>query len=207
MSADISTHQNKLRLQYHANAIQNRAAAVMAVFMAVFFLCLEHVRAFANQYHITAHDAMALASAASSLSRKFSSNYLSSNAKKGFPRHVPLAITEGVGGQVSSTKLSMAWSIPAISMPNMPSIPTSKELPVHTLGSWYSEVDPTTKLPVYDDDYENSYSFRSPTDDWPSMSNDEIESTKVQKNVRRGPLRAIRRIAGRFVSGAARNAK
>jgi hypothetical protein len=24
-------------------------------------------------------------------------------------------------------------------------------LPVHTLGSWYSEVDPTNKLPVYDE--------------------------------------------------------
>ncbi len=44
----------------------------------------------------------------------------------------------------------MAWSIPAISLPAMP-ILTSKDLPVHTLGSWYSEVDPTNKLPVYDE--------------------------------------------------------
>mmetsp|Transcript_5240 Transcript_5240/g.11497 ORF Transcript_5240/g.11497 Transcript_5240/m.11497 type:complete len:208 (+) Transcript_5240:384-1007(+) len=207
MSADVCTHQHKLRLHYHANAIQNRVAAAIAVFMAVFLLCIEHARAFANQYHVTAYDAMALASAASTLSRKLSSTYLSSDMKKSFPRPGPLGTTRGVGGEVSSTKLSMAWSIPAIALPNMPSIPTSKDLPVHTLGSWYSEVDPTTKPPVYDDDFENSYSFSSPTDDWPSMSNNESELSKVQKHVRTGPLRSIRRIARRFVSGEARNSK
>lgn len=47
-------------------------------------------------------------------------------------------------------------------------------------------------------DYDNSYSFRSPTDDWPSMSTDVDESSKqaVQQHMRRGPLKSIRRVAG-----------
>jgi len=27
----------------------------------------------------------------------------------------------------------------------------SKDIPLHTLGSWYTSVDPTTKPPVYDE--------------------------------------------------------
>ena len=57
-------HRDQL-LQHHARTIQSRAAAMTAVFMTVFLLCIEHVRAFANQYHISAHDTMVLASAAS----------------------------------------------------------------------------------------------------------------------------------------------
>jgi len=30
-------------------------------------------------------------------------------------------------------------------------MPTAKDIPFHALGSWYSEVDPTTKPPVYDE--------------------------------------------------------
>lgn len=118
-----------------------------ALFMTVFLLCIEHVRAFANQYHISAHDAMVLASAASSLTRKLGRSYLvvpTGNGVRG---------TNVAEKRNSSTKLSMAWSIPAMSLPSMPvmTMPTSKDIPIHTLGSWYSEVDPTTKPPVYDE--------------------------------------------------------
>ena len=146
-------NQHQQRLQYHARAIQNRAAAVAALLMTVLLLCIEHVRAFANQYHITAHDAMVLASAASSLTRKISTTYLSGDSlKKTFPKSTSFlsgtsAFLKG-DNHGSSTQLSMAWSIPAIAMPTMP---TSRDLPLHTLGSWYSEVDPTTKPPVYDE--------------------------------------------------------
>jgi len=75
-------------------------------------------------------------------------------------------------------------------------MPTREDIPLHTLGSWYTEVDPTIKPPVYDDEYDNSYSFNSPTDDWPSMSTDmDKSSTPV---LRRGPLQTIRRLPGRF---------
>lgn len=82
-------------------------------------------------------------------------------------------------------------------------MPSSTDIPIHTLGSWYSEVDPTTKPPVYDDEYDNSYSFSSPTDDWPSMSSmstdmEESDAAFVQSHMRRGPLKSIRRVAGRF---------
>lgn len=126
------------------STIQNRATALTALFMTVFLLCIEHVRAFASQYHISAHDAMVLASAASSLSRRLGESVNVRGIKKA--SFFTAARTSADG---SSTRLN-AWSIPAISLPNMPSL-SSKELPVHALGSWYSEVDPTTKLPVYDE--------------------------------------------------------
>jgi len=159
-----------------------------ALFMTIMLLCIEHARAFASQYHITAHEAMVLASAASNLTRKLSSTCVISGGASNF-------LTSP--GKVS-TQLN-AWSIPAIRMPSLPSIPSSTDIPLHTLGSWYSEVDPTTKPPVYDDEYDNSCSFSSPTDDWPSMST-EMEESKpaVQSHIRRGPLKSIRRVAGRF---------
>jgi hypothetical protein len=175
-----------------------------ALFMTVFLLCIEHVRSFADQYHLSAHDAMVLASAASSLTRKLSATY--GDSLKKIPKTASFSSfvrspgrTSGVCGEASSTSLN-AWSIPAIAMPSMPTMPTSKEIPIHTLGSWYSEVDPTTKPPVYDDEYDNSYSFSSPTDDWPSMSTDmeEPNNKAVQSHMRRGPLKTIRRVAGRF---------
>jgi hypothetical protein len=124
------------------STLQSRATALAALFMTVFLLCIEHVRAFANQYHISAQDAMVLASAASQLSRKLSAQMSLTSMNK--------VNVLGTRSGESTTKLSMAWSIPAISLPAMP-ILTSKDLPVHTLGSWYSEVDPTNKLPVYDE--------------------------------------------------------
>ena len=99
----------------------------------------------ANHYHITAHDAMVLASAASSLTRKLSKTYLSGDALK---KNIPTSY--GIFTSASSTQLN-AWSIPAIAMPVMPTMPTSKEMPIHTLWSWYEKVDPTTKPPVYDE--------------------------------------------------------
>lgn len=134
------------RLQHPTvTTLQNRAATMTALFMTVFLLCIEHVRAFANQYHLSAHDAMVLASAASSLSRRLGSSVKVQRIKKSI---------NFLGGSFnrndeSSTRLN-AWSIPAISLPSIPTL-TSKDLPVHALGSWYSEVDPTNKLPVYDE--------------------------------------------------------
>jgi hypothetical protein len=132
------------------STLQNRAAAIAALFMTVFLLCIEHVRAFANQYHLSAHDAMVLASAASSLSRRLGESVRVQSA--GLKKSVSFlgSTSNNRSGEGSSTKLSMAWSIPAISLPSMPML-TSKDLPVHALGSWYSEVDPTNKLPVYDE--------------------------------------------------------
>lgn len=194
------TNTSRQQLQYQARTLQSRASTMAALLMTIFLLCIEHVRAFANQYHITAHDAMVLASAASSLSRKLSSTYLVSgdSLKKTLPKFTSPPGRAAVRPEGSSTSLK-AWSISAIAMPSMPSMLTSKDLPIHALGSWYSEVDPTTKPPVYEDEYDNSYSFSSPTDDWPSMSTDVEESNEaVRSNMRRGPLKAIRRIAGRF---------
>ena len=194
---------NRQELQHHARILQSRATAVTALLMTIFLLCVEHVRAFASQYHITSHDAMVLASAASSLTRKLSSTYLISGdtLKKTLPKSYSFFAIPGKasgGGDATSTQLN-AWSIPAIAMPSMPSLPTSKDLPIHTLWSWYSEVDPTTKPPVYDDEYDSSYSFGSPTDDWPTMSTDMEESNKaVRSHMRRGPLKTLRRVAGRF---------
>lgn len=171
-----------------------------AIFMAICLLCIEHVQAFANQYHISAQDAMVLASAASSLSRKLGSTY--GDSLKKIPKAASFSSFLASPGkatgssEASSTSLK-AWSIPVIAMPAMPSMPTSKEIPIHTLGSWYSEIDPTTNPPVYDDDYDNSYSFSSPTDDWPSADMEESNKA-VQSHMRRGPLKTIRSVAGRF---------
>jgi hypothetical protein len=127
------------------STIQNRAAALTALFMTVFLLCVEHVRAFANQYHISAHDAMVLASAASSLSRRLGESVKGPHRGR---REVNFGGRKN--GEESSTRLQMAWSIPAITLPTMPTL-TSKDLPVHALGSWYTKVDPTNTLPVYDE--------------------------------------------------------
>jgi len=171
-----------------------------AVFMTVFLLCIEHVRAFANQYHISAHDTMVLASAASSLARKLGSAYLPKSGGA-FSK----SQQQGSNDDAKSTTQLNVWSVPAISiaMPSMPAMPTKKDIPLHALGSWYSEVDPTTKPPVYDDVDDSSYSFSSPTDDWPSMSTtethiDEVSAAAVKSHMRKSPLRSIRRVAGRF---------
>lgn len=197
----IPTRQRQ-QLQHHARTLQHRATAMNALFMTILFLCIEHIRAFANQYHISAHDAMVLASAASSLSRKLSSTCAISgdSLKKTLPNTSSFFTSPGKASNSdgSSTHLN-AWSIPAIAMPSMPPMPTSKDIPLHALGSWYSEVDPTTKPPVYEDEYDNSYSFSSPTDDWPSMSPEVEEATSaVRSHMRRGPLKTIRSVAGRF---------
>lgn len=56
-------------------------------------------------------------------------------------------------------------------------------------------------------EYDNSFSFSSPTDDWPSMSSSQIDDmidAKKSRPLRRGPINAIRRVAGLFVEGGAR---
>ena len=190
--------QREQLLQQHARTLQSRAAAMTAIFMTVFLLCIEHVRAFANQYHISAHDTMVLASAASSLTRKLGSAYLPKSVLSKSQQQQ--GSNDGVKS-TTTTRLNV-WSVPAISV-SMPAMPTAKEIPLHALGSWYSEVDPTTKPPVYDDDYDNSYSFSSPTDDWPSVSStestlDAASAAAVKSHMRKGPLRSIKRVAGRF---------
>ena len=141
-------NQREQLLQHHARTIQSRATTMAAIFMTVFLLCIEHVRAFANQYHISAHDTMVLASAASSLTRKLGSVYLPKSGGA-FSRSQQQGSNDGVK---STTRLNV-WSIPAISiaMPDMPAMLTSRDFPFHALGRWYSEVDPTTKPPVYDE--------------------------------------------------------
>jgi len=193
----ISTRQVHCR----ARMLQSRATAINALFVTLFLLFIEHVRAFAGQYHISAHDAMVLASAASSLTRKLSSTCVISGGalRSTLPKTASLCTSPRKANGESSTRLN-AWSIPTIAMPSISMMmPTREDIPLHTLGSWYTEVDPTIKPPVYDDEYDNSYSFSSPTDDWPSMSTDmDTSSTPVQSHIRRGPLKTIRRLPGRF---------
>ena len=138
--------QKEQLLQHHARTLQSRATAMTAIFMTVFLLCIEHVRAFANQYHISAHDTMVLASAASSLTRKLGSAYLPKNV---FSKSQQQQQGSNDGVKSTTTRLNV-WSVPAISL-SMPAMPTAKDIPLHALGSWYSEVDPTTKPPVYDE--------------------------------------------------------
>ena len=52
------------------------------------------------------------------------------------------------GGGVTRLR---AWSVPAVPLPSLPPLPTSADLPLHTLGSWYSVADPTTAPPMYDE--------------------------------------------------------
>ena len=152
---------NRQQLQYHARALQTRATAMTALFMTIFLLCIEHVRSFANQYHISAHDAMVLASAAGSLRRKLSTTYLSPDTLKksasigGFFSSPGRASSSSndEASRSSATKLN-AWSMGSIASMSsiaMPTMPTSKDIPLHALGSWYTSVDPTTKPPVYDE--------------------------------------------------------
>ena len=56
----------------------------------------------------------------------------------------------------------------------------------------------SASLLSYCSEYDSSYSFGSPTDDWPSMSVDEEATKAVRAHMRRGPLNTIRRVAGRF---------
>lgn len=151
---------NRQQLQYHMQTLQNRSAAMAALFMTIFLLCIEHVRSFANQYHISAHDAMVLASAANGLRRKLSATYLVSpdTIKKSasfsfFTSHGRKTDASSETSRSSATKLN-AWSMNSITSMSsiaIPTMPTSKDIPLHTLGSWYTSVDPTTKPPVYDE--------------------------------------------------------
>ena len=140
------------QVQHTTSILQNRTAATAAFLMTLFLLCVEHVRAFADQYHLSRRDVAVLGSAASSLSRKFGARVkVVDSSKKSVSFSGTAAFTTGGEGRRSgSTKLSMAWSIPAVSLPNMPTL-TSKDWPVHALGSWYEKVDPTNTLPVYDE--------------------------------------------------------
>lgn len=137
------------QVQHTTSAIQIRTYA--AFLMALFLLCVEHVRAFADQYHLSRRDVAVLGSAASSLSRKIGARVVKvDSSKKSVSFSGATDFTGGEGRRSGSTKLSMAWSIPAVSLPNMPTL-TSKDWPVHALGSWYEKVDPTNTLPVYDE--------------------------------------------------------
>jgi hypothetical protein len=51
--------------------------------------------------------------------------------------------------------------------------------------------------PLPGSEYDSSYSFGSPTDDWPTMSADNMEEPN-RARMRRGPLKTIRRVAVRF---------
>jgi len=146
---------------------------------------------------------MVLASAASSLTRKLGATLPKKTTTASFltpPGKARGNNSNSDGSGRSSTTQLNAWSIPVIAMPSMPAMPTSRELGIHTLGSWYSEVDPTTKPVVYDDEFDNSYSFSSPTDDWPSMSTADADESNsaVRSHMGRGPFRTIRSVAGRF---------
>ena len=61
----------------------------------------------------------------------------------------------------------------------------------------------TISFPSFNSAYDNSYSFSSPTDDWPSVSStestlDAASAAAVKSHMRKGPLRSIKRVAGRF---------
>jgi len=144
----------------------------MAFSMTIFLFCIEHVKAFANQNSLSAHETLA---------RRFSSANI--NASKQRRNKLPVnahSSARSLQRQAvsSSTRLSMAWSLP--SRDEIPPITPSS---FNVFGSWYNEMNPTSRSVVYDDSYVSDYSFSSPTDDWPTMSDEkEIGNSKRVEN-------------------------
>jgi len=194
----LSRNKSKENLQKHVVVIQRKAAAAMAFTMTLFLFCIEHVKAFTQHNSLSAHETLVLMSAASSMARRFSSAYINSRNER--LHKIPnkthsLAGSFGSRAFPSSTCLSMAWSMP--SADKVPPITVSS---LRVFGSWYNEMNPTSRSVVYEDSYVSDYSFSSPADDWPTaVEENEINTSTIviERRRRSRPIRAIRRALAR----------
>mmetsp|Transcript_2828 Transcript_2828/g.3878 ORF Transcript_2828/g.3878 Transcript_2828/m.3878 type:complete len:147 (-) Transcript_2828:674-1114(-) len=145
----LAQRKHKESLQKHVIVIRRKAAAVMAFSMTIFLFCIEHVKAFANQNSLSAHETLVLMSAASSMARRFSSAYINASKQRlnKFPVNAHSSARSLQRKVVSSsTRLSMAWSLP--SRDEIPPITPSS---LNVFGSWYNEMNPTSRSVVYDE--------------------------------------------------------
>mmetsp|Transcript_2825 Transcript_2825/g.3875 ORF Transcript_2825/g.3875 Transcript_2825/m.3875 type:complete len:138 (-) Transcript_2825:674-1087(-) len=136
----LAQRKHKESLQKHVIVIRRKAAAVMAFSMIIFLFYIEHVKAFANQNSLSAHETLA---------RRFSSANI--NASKQRRNKLPVnahSSARSLQRKVvsSSTRLSMAWSLP--SRDEIPPITPSS---FNVFGSWYNEMNPTSRSVVYDE--------------------------------------------------------
>eukprot|EP00591_Stephanopyxis_turris_P011675 CAMPEP_0195507848 /NCGR_PEP_ID=MMETSP0794_2-20130614/1213_1 /TAXON_ID=515487 /ORGANISM="Stephanopyxis turris, Strain CCMP 815" /LENGTH=192 /DNA_ID=CAMNT_0040634661 /DNA_START=197 /DNA_END=775 /DNA_ORIENTATION=+ len=178
----------------------------MALVTAVLFVLFENVRSFVTQHTFPAVicNIVQTSSAAAWVSRfpamKIPSecNFVKSTVSL---KKAPL-IAKKLATKFSRTSLSMVWSIDDVATASRSALQSS---PLRSFGSWYHELDFRVQPPIYDD-LMIDYSFASPTDTWPSLTNEMEETPHVHSvdsssstplKLRRGqrPIRAIRRAA------------
>jgi len=189
----LSHSKSKEHLQKHAVVIQRKAVAAMAFTMTLFLFCTEHVKAFTHHNSLSAHETLVLMSAASSMAREFSSTCINSrNERLGKIPNKMHSLAGSLRSRAfsSSTRLSMAWSLP--SADKVPPITFSS---LRVFGSWYNEMNPTSRTVVYEDSYALDYSFSSPADDWPETLEDyeiNTQTNVIERRCRYRPIQAIR---------------
>lgn len=231
-SGTQSIAMRKEHLQYQAILMKRKVTALIAFATTIFLLCIENVKAFAAPFS-SPDTLMMLATGAHSLVAKHWKTSRSVNARAtsnlsppttGSPNtiHGPNTISSSYshvnqcqGRSTTSLRMAFGFGVPTTApspSPNMLDMKTS----INAFGSWYNQMDPVARPPVYDDDVMD-YSFTtSSTENWPSsFDEDEVmmipvgsSSSSSRKPRRPRPIRTIRKIAGWiFGSPAGKNAR
>lgn len=212
----ISNCQQKRKLVRHAVVVKRKMATLIAFTTTIFFLCLENVKSFTLPFSspstlMNENTLLFFVSGTPTLVKRWKSfqskNMIRPDSTKsayGIQSGVALGSPSRDSERDSSTALQMALGVapPSPSSPPMLDMKTS----LGAFGGWYNELDPMARPPVYEDDITDySYTFASPSDNWPtSPGNDYFSRSQSIRNSRippersnpnPNPIRTIRRIA------------
>lgn len=189
---------------------ERRFATWVAVCSTVFYLCMEHVKAFATNPTLISN-LIQTSSMAAWVSR-FPRQQRTATARTTNPTaaffQVPRKL-QGLYKQTAelatktSTSLSVSWSLNDLS-----TLPVSafQSNPLRSFGSFYSVMDARVQTKKYEDMAgEYRYTFSSPTDSWPVLEEEGLEDSVGQdllyRPSKRRPIQALRRAAGRAIGG------
>ena len=194
----ITKQQHKQKFQQQAVLFQRKAAAFLAFSTTMFFLCIEHVKAFtvsplSARAVFNENTILFFASGAHSLAKRWRGS--SSSAMKTLSVRPPVvakpasteseysngannnvdiaASTHTVVGQMpprnkQRTVLRMAFGVAPPPTTEFLDMKTS----INAFGGWYNKMDPVARPPVYDDEL-TDYTFTNPADSWPSTFENE----------------------------------
>jgi len=193
-----------------------RLPAAIAVFTTVLCMCIENVKAFLSSESLPSviSNLVQTSSMAAWMSRfpttvrKFHSTDDTTAVSYAMASIGSFLSTKAKQASRTTTSLAASWSFNDMASF---SVNTLNSASLRPFGSWYNELDPRVRPPVYEDNVVLDYSFSSPSDNWPSLyygdDDDDIvpkarDASKEElfRPSRIRPLRALRRAATRALS-------
>lgn len=193
-----------------------RLPAAIAVFTTVLCMCIENVKAFLSSESLPSviSNLVQTSSMAAWMSRfpttmrKFHSTDDTTAVSYAMASIGSFLSTKAKQASRTTTSLAASWSFNDMASF---SVNTLNSASLKAFGSWYNELDPRVRPPVYEDNAVLDYSFSSPSDNWPSLyygdDDDDIvpkarDASKEElfRPSRIRPLRALRRAATRALS-------